>query len=77
MTLILALSRIGGLMALVKLISINIYFLHGFLFERDLSKINKKKEEIQILKADSVGYRAAIQTVASNFSESRDDSKEI
>ncbi len=33
-TLIMAVTRIGGLMAIVKLITINLYFLHGYLFER-------------------------------------------
>jgi hypothetical protein len=46
MTFLTAISRIGGLMALVKLISINLYFLHGYLFERDLAKLNKEPVEI-------------------------------
>jgi hypothetical protein len=38
----MAVTRIGGLLAIVKLITVNLYFLHGYLFERELAKINRK-----------------------------------
>ena len=41
-TLIMAVTRIGGLLAIVKLITVNLYFLHGYLFERELAKINRE-----------------------------------
>jgi hypothetical protein len=38
----MAVTRIGGLLAIVKLITVNLYFLHGYLFERELAKINRE-----------------------------------
>jgi len=37
-----ALSRIGGFVALIKLVGILMYLIHWQLFENKLSKMNKK-----------------------------------
>jgi hypothetical protein len=37
-----ALSRIGGFVALIKLVGIFMYLIHWQLFENKLSKMNKK-----------------------------------
>ena len=52
-------------MAIVNLITINLYFLHGYLFERQLAKLNTDMPEVL---QDSLHGRAAIQTVSDNIS---------
>jgi heme/copper-type cytochrome/quinol oxidase subunit 1 len=45
LTLLQALSRIGGVIAWVKVLSFLIYLLHGFIFERRLVRVNQRLEE--------------------------------
>jgi hypothetical protein len=45
LTLLQALSRIGGVIAWVKVLSFLMYLLHGFIFERRLVRVNQRLDE--------------------------------
>jgi hypothetical protein len=53
LTFLQALSRIGGIIAWIKVLAMFMYLLHGFLFERRLSRLNLKLEEHQALPSTS------------------------
>ena len=45
LTLLQALSRIGGVIAWIKVLSFLMYLLHGFIFERRLVRVNQHLDE--------------------------------